>query len=421
MTSPVSRFRLASLAERYGTPLFVYDGAVVRARVEAVRSATRSWPLRIFYSGKANPAVGLVAFIRGLGLGFDACSPGDLRLAQLAGVPREAISYTSFGATDDELLHAAAAAGDLVLDSAEEIERVAGLAVRRPIGLRVNPGITAGFHSHVAAGSSGAKFGVAEADVTRAVARAAALGLPVVGLHAHVGSDVLEAGAHTKLIATLGHLAESLRGIRWINLGGGWGTPRRAADPAFPWDAITSAAARHLRPLGPSTPELRVEPGGHLTMDAGVLLGRVVALKAGDTARPTTLVTDVSTNHLPSVLLYDAHHAVTIVGSASGDGRSSDRRSPGVPRRYRIAGNLMQAGDVLCKEAEFQSVAVGDVLCFSHAGAYAASRSTTFNERPRPAEVLIDGSETVLLRRAETLEDLFGRDQLAPGGHHQRD
>ena len=142
-------------------------------------------------------------------------------------------------------------------------------------------------------------------------------------------------------------------------------------------------------------------------MDAGWLVGRVVAVKGADAQRATTIVTDASTNHLPSVLLYAAHHATAIV-SAAGPGGDD-----GPVRTYRIAGNLMQAADVLAGDVVAGDVVPGDLVAFGHAGAYAASRATTFNERPRPAEVLVDGDRTTLLRRAETLDDLFARDHAA--------
>lgn len=398
---------LRDLADRFGTPLFVYDAALIRARIDRVRAECAYRPLKLLFSAKANPAVGIARLMHEHGLGFDACSPGDLRLAELAGVPRSAISYTGFGADAAELAEAASAAADLVVDSREELHRLAALGVCRPIGLRVNPGITAGFHAHVEAGAPEAKFGIAARDVPDVAVAAVGLGLPVVGLHAHLGSDVLDASAHVELIGLLAELAANLDGIEWVNLGGGWGTPRRAGAALFPWRIVADAAERHLALAHGRRLELRIEPGGHLIMDAGVLLGRVIALKAGDGSRPDTIVTDAGTNHLVSVLLYDADHAVRV---ASETGRAAARRS------YRVAGNLMQAGDVLADAVELPEVNEGDVLAFSHAGAYAACRATTFNERPRAAEVLADGADALLLRRAETLDELFARDVI-PGGN----
>jgi diaminopimelate decarboxylase len=395
--------QLAAAAAHHGTPVFIYDAAGIASAIHKIRRHFNDVPLRIYFSAKANPAVGMAALMQRHRLGLDACSPGDLRLAELAGVPRDHISYTGFGATDAELLQAAEAAGDVVLDSVEEIERCAAMGIHRPIGLRINPGITAGFHGHVSAATPDAKFGIASASLPKAAAKAAGLGLPVVGLHAHLGSDIFDTGPYRALLTELAGLAGSLPGVRWINLGGGWGTPRHDTDAGLEWADVAAAAQQRVRLPDGRLLELRIEPGGHLTMDAGVLVGRVLAIKAGDPDRLTTIVTDASTNHLPSVLLYGAHHGVSVV-SGSADGNKSER--------YRIAGNLMQAGDVLSPSVELPSVSVGSLLSFSHAGAYAACRAAVFNERPRAAEVLVDGTAMTLLRRAETVDELFTRDVL---------
>lgn len=401
---------ISALADGLGTPLYVYDGTAIAALVERCSRELKYRPRRLLYSAKANPAVGIAALLRRHGCGLDACSPGDLRLAELAGYTWEEISYTGFGSTDDELAAAATAAGALVLDDIGEIERLARLGVQRPIGLRVNPGITAGFHAHVVAGTAQAKFGVAIGDLDEAVAVASAAGLEVQGLHAHLGSDVLEAAPHVELLELLAELAERVSTVAWVNLGGGYGTPRRGEQRPFPWSDLDRAAHRLLVLADGRRLELRLEPGGHLLMNAGVVVGRVLAVKRGDPERLPTVVTDVATNQLVSVLLYDAHHAVHLVG------RECDASSR---RAFRIVGNLMQAGDVLATKVELPAVVPGDLLAFGHAGAYAASRATTFNQRPRAAEVLLDGDRAILLRRAETVEDLFAREEgrlIEPSG-----
>lgn len=394
---------LDEVTRLYGSPVFVYDAAVLRERLAALRADLRYEPLRVLYSGKANPAVGIVSFFERLGCGFDACSPGDLHLAELAGVSPEQVSFTGFGLTDKELESVAARPGDLVLDSTDDLDRLHALGIRRPVGLRINPGIVAGFHAHVAAGAATAKFGIA-GDLVPIVARQAERkGLPVVGLHAHLGSDVMDAAAHTRLLQQMHALTREIGGIGWINIGGGWGTPRDDSTPRFPWSDLAAAASDLL---GGQRLELRIEPGGYLTMDAGVLVGTVASVRPGDADRPDTIVTDASTNHLPSVLLYDAAHDVQLI---------TKHRREGRPRRYRVVGNLMQAGDVLATEQALPEARAGDFVALSHAGAYAASRATTFNERPRAAEVLLDGQSITLLRRAETIEELFGRDSSPLG------
>jgi diaminopimelate decarboxylase len=392
--------QMARIADGVGTPFFVYNAKVIRANVARVLHALQGIRARVYYSAKANPAVGLAVAMRELGLGVDACSPGDLELARLAGFERGDISYTSFGASDAELVRAARASEDLVLDSSEELERLIALGIRRSVGVRVNPAIIAGFHPHVAAGGGEAKFGVRISDLPDMAARALDAGLPIAGVHGHLGSDILSIGPHIELLRLLLTAANEISTVAWVNLGGGFGTPRDTAEPQYPWQEFAAAArcqlARQRRPI-----ELRLEPGGHLLMDAGFLVATVTRTRIADGCRPTTVAIDASTNHMPSVLLYGASHAVQLLSVRT-------RRSATGP--VRIAGNLMQAGDVLAEVPELSEAKPGDLVAFSHVGAYASSRSTTFNERPRAAEVLVDGREWRVLRRPETVEELFARD-----------
>lgn len=384
-----------ALAAEHGTPLYVYDGDLIERRVERMRTALSYRPLRIFYSAKANAAIAIAALARELGLGLDACSPGDLLLARRAGFQRSELTYTGFGTTDDELRSAAAGAATLVADDLGELVRMAALGITGSVGVRVNPSIDAGFHTHVKAGARDAKFGLPVEDVRSVCARADELGLRVNGLHAHIGSDVLDASVHAGLLRTLAALARDRPELEWINLGGGWGTPRRAGAPEYDWGLIDAAAHDALA----GTIELRLEPGGYVLMDAGVLVTRVVGIKPPSPGRMATVAVDTNTNHVISALLYGAHHPTALV--RAGGGETSE---------YRVVGNLMQAGDVLVPSVALPQLRQGDLILLGHVGAYSSARAGTFNERPRPAEVLVRNGIATQIRRRETEEDLFARD-----------
>jgi diaminopimelate decarboxylase len=393
-----------TIARDHGTPVYVYDAEAMRSAFAHMRAALTYEPSRVYYSVKANSALAVIDVLRGAGAGLDVCSPADLYAATLVGARREEITYAAFGASDDELRMATAEAGTVVLDSLEELERVAELDLTDRVGVRINPGIRAGFHGHVVSGDAEAKFGVAIADLERFWDVARDRGILVEGLHAHLGSDIRQASAHAELLRVLSVIAATRPSIRWIDIGGGFGTPRRAYEPRFDWGVVDREAHRSLRMADGRELELRLEPGAHVTMGAGYLLARVTDVQRGSGVRPDTLIVDANTNHLVSVLLYQAHHEVALAGA--------ERRAD--PRTYRIAGNLMQAADVLVDAIELPGDAGRtDLLVFGQAGAYAATRASAFNGRPRPAEVMVDGGVATTIREAETVADLFVRDRRA--------
>lgn len=390
---------LEEIAETFGTPLFVYDAEVVRRRIGALRAALPE-RVRPYYSAKANAAVAIARLMRIAGLGLDACSPGDLELARRAGFAGDDVSYTGFGATGDELRAAAEHGATIVVDGFDEIERAGGITGIEAIGLRVNPEIEAGFHDHVVAGASHAKFGIPYGELEHARELAQRHGLHVAGLHAHLGSDILDPAAHMELLGLLADVAAAWGDLGWINLGGGFGTRWSESDVEYDWAQLAGAMEHALESIGSPSPELRIEPGGHLLMDAGLLLTRVVSVRPPSAARKATAAVDASTNHLLGALLFSGDRPVFTSGDGSGAHES-----------WRIAGQLMQAADVLVEAIDVPGgLRAGQLIALGNAGAYASARAGTFNERPRAAEVMVDEGEARLIRRAEEVSDLFARD-----------
>lgn len=390
----------AAIAAEHGTPVYVYDSATIHRRLDDLETGLTYGPRRVFYSVKANPAVAIAALMRARGIGLDACSPGDLAVARLAGARREDISFTGFGLTDAEFRLAAASSAALVIDDAADLPRTAALSDPPQIGIRIAPAISAGFHEHVHAGAADSKFGVPVAALEGFFAEAERFGVPIAGLHAHMGSDVSAGEPYRALLETLAGIAVQRQEIRWINIGGGFGTPREPDEAPFPWCRLNGDADRLL---GPLEVELRLEPGAYLTMDAGEVLTRVVGVKPALGERPLTVIVDANTNMLASTLLYRSMHPVAALGPHRGQ-----------PGPTRVVGNLMQAGDVLLRDVALPPLEPGDLVSIGCAGAYAACRAPAFNERPRPAELLVDGDGVRIVRRAETLAELVARDVTKP-------
>ncbi len=406
----VGDLAVEDLVAAYGSPLYAYDAAVVRHRHARIAELFAGLNGSMYYSLKANPVLGLVRFLRLLGVRADACSPGDLRLAARAGFAPEDVGFVGVSLSADDVTAAAEAGCTFTADSIEQLRRYAAYPGRRrsDVGLRLNPDVAAGFHPHVQAGAWVSKFGLHPQQLRDALDEAAGLGLTVTGVHAHIGSDILEAAPHLQVLCRLLELTRDVSELEWVNIGGGFGTPFLAGDAEYPvaelregaYELLDAEMSRRGRSL-----ELRIEPGAYLLMDAGVLLTRITELKPPverDGRRtPRFAGVDSSFNHVVSAVLYGTQHPVQL-------GR--DVYAPaGV--ETTVVGNLMQAGDVLARDRPLPAdLRVDDVLVVRKTGAYSSSRSTVFNGRPRPAEVLVDGSDVRLLRRRETPDDLLTLD-----------
>lgn len=391
------------LADRYGTPLFAYDAQLIRRRIGDLLNAIPHRPLHVNYSAKAHANPTLLRLMRAEGIGVEACSPADLLLAQRAGFEPGDIVYASSAMSTDELQRVAEAGVLFSADSLSQVERYGRIAAGAAISLRINPAIRAGFHEATEAGARDSKFGIHPECLAEAIELCRRRGLSVVALHGHVGSGLLDDVPHVALLDTLLRLCTRLPDVTTVNLGGGWGAPFRPEGPEYPLERFGTSVTRRLerhRSEGGRTLALRIEPGGWVVIEAGVLLTRVCELKLGVPVKgertPDYVLCDTSFNHLPSAVIYKTRHPVCV----------ADRPDEPPTGRYHVAGNLMQAADVLARDQPLPNPRPGDVLVFGNAGGYASARTTTFNQRPRPAEVLIDGDEVEVIRQRETVEDL---------------
>jgi diaminopimelate decarboxylase len=398
------------LAASFGTPLYAYDAAVIRQRRWMLTDPFEVSP-RVFYGVKSNPVIGIVRLLIESGVGVDACSPGDLAVARRAGVPAEHISYIGTSVSEDDLAQVVESGAFYTADSVDQVSAyLAHRQARRQLGVRIAVGVEAGFHSHVRAGAWNSKFGIQPNELSRAVELATAAGGEIVGLHAHVGSDILDPAPHLQVLDQLLALARSVPSVVSVNVGGGWGTPFLPDDVEYPIQRFARSAEERLACFARSTGrtvELRMEPGAYFVMDSGVLITRVTGIKPAvateDGATSAFVGVDSSYNHVVSAVIYDTYHPIELArrrGIEPPDGA-----------KCSVVGNLMQAGDVLARDRRLPAdIRAGDVLVVHKCGGYTSSRSTVFNGRPRPAEVLVDGDQVRLVRRRETVEDLLVRD-----------
>lgn len=395
------------LAEAWGTPLYVYNENILRQRCRELKSLSSHPGFGVNYSVKANANPFLLRIIREEGLVADAMSPGELHMDELAGFSRDEILYISNNNSDDELRNAAARSHLVSVDSLAQLDALGRVTPGGRVMVRFNPGIGAGHHAKVITAGKETKFGVTPDRLEDVFALLRRHGLTLAGVNQHIGSLFMEPEGYLAAADVLLHLVESLpaerrRDLEIIDFGGGFGIPYRKYDnePRLDMAAlgtqlharITAWAGRHGY-----TGRFLVEPGRYVAAECGVLLGRVHAVKDNGPRRYAG--TDLGFNVLVRPAMYDAFHDVEIYGAPGGGERPLLSQT--------IAGNICESGDILAKERLLPAMREGDVLGVLDAGAYGFTMSSNYNQRRRPAEVLIRSDGTArCIRRRETLEDL---------------
>jgi diaminopimelate decarboxylase len=388
--------QLADIAARFGTPTYVYSRATIARHVQVLGAAMSALPHLVCYAVKANANLAVLELLRELGCGFDAVSVGELARVQKAGGDPARTILSGVGKRDDEI-EAALAAGVLYVsvESAEELDAIARSGRRARVSIRVNPDVDAKTHPYIATGMAQNKFGV-PLDEARALYRRA-LGistLEMVGVTCHIGSQVTELGPFEDAARRMSALARELLDagvpLRFVGMGGGLGIPYQDETPPPP-ERYGAALTSLLGPLGLT---VVLEPGRVIVGNAGVLLARVVRRKSGKERR--FVLVDAGMNDLIRPALYGARHRIEPVGPARG-----------APEIVDVVGPVCESADTFAKSLELPRLESGDLVAVRSAGAYGFAMSSQYNARPRAAEVLVDGARAVLVRRRETLEELW--------------
>lgn len=394
--------RLSDLARRYGTPLYVYDAATVRAELRAYRAAfAHCHPAIVAYSAKACALVGVLALFRGGHA--SVASLGELEAAARAGISPARCWLHGNAKTDEELAGAIAlGVGRIVVDGDHEPERIAAVVGRRrqDVWLRVSPDVVADTHAHLRT-SGDQKFGIPLAGGrAEVVARriAATRGLRLVGVHAHAGSQLRDVRTFERVAATLASFARVLRaegvGVREVCVGGGVAAPETADEGPADLAGYARAVAHPIRALLPDA-TIVVEPGRSLVGRAGVALYRVLELKETRTRTFVAVDGGMGDNIRPA--LYGARYEAAL----------ADRALEEPVERVTLAGSFCEAGDLLIEDVALPSIRLGDLVAVPSAGAYSVAMASNYNHRPRPAVVLVDRGRASLIRRRERTSDLL--------------
>ncbi len=397
---------LATIAAQVGTPAYVYSQATLERHFRAFDRAFADLDHLVCFAVKANTSKAIMALFASLGGGADIVSGGEMQRAIAAGVEPARIVYSGVGKTEAEM-EAAIVAGIRLfnLESVQEMEvldQVAGrLGRKAPVAIRVNPDVDAGTHPKITTGLAKNKFGLTVEDSLALYGRARqAPNLTVKGISCHIGSQLTDtrpfADALERLAALVGRLREDGFAIEYLDLGGGLGITYHQENPPEP-DQYAQALRETVRGLGL---KLILEPGRVLVGNAGLLLARVLYTK--ETPVKRFVVVDAAMNDLMRPTLYDSFHAVWPVSQRPGGDRVV----------ADVVGPICESGDFLAKDREMDAARRGDLLALMSAGAYGFSMSSTYNSRPRAAEVLVKGDRFAVIRERETVEDLMRGESL---------
>jgi diaminopimelate decarboxylase len=401
----------AALADRFGTPLYIYDATVIREHIDKVRQSFAGLPFRPMYAMKANSNLSILRLVRSAGFGCDAVSPGEIHLAMRAGFTPDSIWFTCSNVSDEDLRGIPDPEIVINVNSVSEIDRCLALDLPNPIALRINPDVGAGHHADVVTAGESVKFGIdlAEAETARMLVEDS--GRKVVGLHAHIGSGVDTPGPLLDSARCLLDLSADFTNLRWINFGGGMATRYRPGDREFPIREYGEGLTQLAGPLLTQRNLIAIlEPGRYIVAESGVLLTRVTTKRIS--AGVEWAGVDTGFNHLVRPSKYSAYHHI-VNATRGSNGSLRETWDPTVRREELVvAGNLCESGDVFTRVGghvatrALDPVRVGDLLAFCDAGAYGFSMASHYNARLLPPEILIDAGEAHLVRERQTFDDL---------------
>jgi diaminopimelate decarboxylase len=391
---------LTELAERLGTPFYVYSAQTLRRHFKVFSEAFAGADHLVCYSVKALSNLSILKLFASLGSGFDVVSGGELARCLKIGADPGKIVFSGVGKSAEEIELALRSRILMInAESAPEIERIASVArrmkTRASVSLRVNPDLDPGTHPHISTGHRTSKFGVPLSQVSEYYAQARAMPeLDLVGLSTHIGSQITEMSPFSEAAAKVASIVERLCrdgiALRYLDLGGGLGIPYQEQPPP-----PAEYASALLGPLKGLDVKIITEPGRVIVGNAGIFVTRVLYVKETDVKR--FIVVDGAMNDLIRPVLYEAYHAIWPV-----------ERRPGAREvTADVVGPVCESGDFFARDRLIGEPREGDLLALMSAGAYGFVMASNYNTRPRAPEVLVDGDKAHVVRERESFDDLI--------------
>lgn len=395
----------SKLAERFGTPLYVYSASLIRARFQGFNQAFRNLPHTICYSVKANSNLHILRLLAKLNCGFDVVSGGELqRVLRVSRAAARKIVFSGVGKTREEMV-AALKAGILLfnVESESELHVLAECAARlkktAPVALRVNPDVPANTHPYISTGLHQHKFGIPIGAAPRIYDEAAKFRyLKCCGVSVHIGSQITDVQPFSAAMVRIADFVRELRAkghqIKYVDAGGGLGIDYERESMCNFLDFAAAYAKAVSGPIRPLKTHLLLEPGRAIVGPAGILLTKVLYRKNNNGKR--FLIVDAAMNDLLRPALYSAYHKIVPVEAGGGQTEKVD-----------VVGPVCETGDFFARDRELPVIQESELLAIMDVGAYGMVLAANYNSRPRAAEVLVDGKSAKLIRRRETIADLL--------------
>ena len=386
------------IAAEYGTPVFVTDAGMLRARAKSMLAAF-DWPkTKILYAIKANSNPALVRELKAAGIhGIDAVSVHEVRLARDLGFVPDDIVFTGSNPSTDEIRTVTEQGVLLNAGSLSEVKRFGELFPGQKIALRINPGVGAGHHAKTTTGGETSKFGIVRADFAAAKELLQKYGLALAGIHSHVGSGFSTPDEFLASVRLVLEEAADFPELEFVDFGGGFAVPYRPEQNAIDLEgfgAATKALLESFSEQNGKQIEMRIEPGRYLVAESTALLTRVTTVKPS--AGRLFVGTDTGMHHLIRPAMYDAYHHVVNVSDPNGEVVKAD-----------VVGNVCESSDFFGRDLEVTEPREGDLLAILTAGAYGSVMSSNYNLQPMAAEVLLDDGAIRLTRRRQSYEQML--------------
>ncbi len=386
--------QLRSLAEEYDTPLYVLD--TDRVRENYLRFSSAFPDAHVMYAAKAHTGQAVLSTLLDAGADIECAARGELYRAIEAGADPNTLQYTAVNPPEADLEYAVELAKeypDLTITGGarDTYDRLEALGYDGRLAIRVNPGIGTGHHEKVATGKD-AKFGIPAEEVP-ALAAELRERFDLVGIHAHVGSGVLndDLDDHCRAIARIGDIARQVGELEFVDIGGGFGVPYRESEEPLDMEVVGD---RVRESIGPLDAQLKLEPGRYIVADAELILTRVNTVK--ETPQATVVGVDASLATLIRPAMFDSYHPIRNI-------TSPERKAEPVS----VGGPCCTSADVFCTDRPIAMPAREEILAIGNAGAYGYELANQFHSQPRPAEVAIDGESVRIVRQRETLDDVM--------------